>query len=158
MQIIYCGEDARLLEEHFITEHNTLVPHGYNIQKGGTVGWIGKSRSMSEETKQKIGNANRGKQRTLQQRIAISQTNQGRKWSKKQREEFSEQMKGRNTPWLLGKNNPSAKLCIISTPSGARTTENLAAFCRANNINYQTAASAAQDNRSIRSGYHFEYV
>ena len=48
-------EQANELEQVEIEKHNTLSPNGYNATTGGLNG------SPSDETKRKIGNANRGK-------------------------------------------------------------------------------------------------
>jgi len=45
--------DAREILE--IKERNTLVPNGYNIEEGGN-----RNKVVSKETREKIGNANRG--------------------------------------------------------------------------------------------------
>jgi len=51
-------EEANKLEEHYILDHNTLTPHGYNLTTGGD------GKQCSEETKAKISAARTGKPRS----------------------------------------------------------------------------------------------
>ena len=48
-------QEANNLEEQLILEHNTLVPSGYNLRSGG------ENKFVSEETKQLISIANKGR-------------------------------------------------------------------------------------------------
>jgi group I intron endonuclease len=78
-----CDIDDR--ERYWIKEHNTTAPNGYNLEGGGNglkiisdetrrrmaIAKTGKKRGpMPESTKQKIGNANRGRKPSPQCRAA----------------------------------------------------------------------------------------
>jgi group I intron endonuclease len=71
-------QDLNEKEVHYIGLYNTLVPNGYNIKSGGAAG--GK---CAEETKIKIGAANRGKTsnkgipKSLDHRLAMSKARKG---------------------------------------------------------------------------------
>lgn len=47
--------ELNYLEEHYIYINDSMTPNGYNIKKGGN------NKRIPEETKIKIGNANRGR-------------------------------------------------------------------------------------------------
>jgi group I intron endonuclease len=49
-------EDLNNAEEYFIDFHNSLSPNGYNIREGG-----GSGGALHEETKRKIGAANKNR-------------------------------------------------------------------------------------------------
>jgi group I intron endonuclease len=80
-EILYSSfdiEDLNQKEIYFINQFNTLVPNGYNIKSGGAAG--GK---CAEETKIKIGAANRGKTsnkgipKSLDHRLVMSKARKG---------------------------------------------------------------------------------
>lgn len=85
-------EEAFNLQEKYINQYNTLSPNGYNISPKGGHNVKG---CISEETKQKIGKANKGKQPWL-----------GRNHSEESKEKISKNGKGR-IPWNKGKRGVS---------------------------------------------------
>lgn len=67
-------DEANILEEQFIKEHNTIAPNGYNLTPGGL------NHKKSEEQKQKISIANKGKPKppfTIEHRQNLSIAHQG---------------------------------------------------------------------------------
>jgi group I intron endonuclease len=93
-------EEAFLAQEKYIKQFNTLVPTGYNISpKGGN----NVNGGISEETKIKIGNSNRGKIRSIETRKKISEKNKGKKpWlgrhhSENSKNKMSNSKKGKPT-------------------------------------------------------------
>jgi group I intron endonuclease len=64
--------EANHFEELLIKQLNTMNPkYGYNLKSGG------ENNCLSKETKQKIGNGNRGKRRTKEQKDAMSRARIG---------------------------------------------------------------------------------
>jgi len=59
--------EANALEEQLIARHNTLAPHGYNLRSGG------ENQLMSDDTKQKLSNMRRGKQRTPEHQAKLNE-------------------------------------------------------------------------------------
>lgn len=104
-EILAVCEDADLadeLEKKYIQEYNCIVPNGYNIDFGGNA-----NKFMSEETKRKIGEANKGKVFSEETRTKMSESMKGRiPWNKgkcnvytdEARKAMSEGMKGRPSP------------------------------------------------------------
>ena len=81
-----------VLECEAIENFNTLAPNGYNLTTGGGGG------SLSEETKKKISEANKGKTFSPETKKKISEANKGRKHSEETRRKNSEAKKGKNHP------------------------------------------------------------
>ncbi|MCK9623026.1 MAG: GIY-YIG nuclease family protein [Methylobacter sp.] len=65
-------EDADIMEAHFIKEHKTLSPKGYNIRPGGN------TSPQAEETKKKIRLSNTGLKRSDEARANVSASQQNR--------------------------------------------------------------------------------
>ena len=79
----------RDLENSTIVAYDTIAPNGYNLTAGGEGG------AMSEETKRKIGNANRGKKRSPEFIEQMRKDRTGRKASSETRAKMSESQMGR---------------------------------------------------------------
>lgn len=116
-------EEANILEEKLIKQYNTQNDNfGYNIKAGGA------NRHHSEETKRKIGNANKvslkGKKWTEHQRKIISKmfTGEGNPFygkhhSEETRKKISKNRKGKCTGsehWLYGQHHSQQSLEKIS--------------------------------------------
>lgn len=95
-------DEADYLEQKFILEYDCIVPNGYNIDYGGNA-----NKVMGEETKRKIGEANRGKHRTDEEKKNMSEKMKGKTpWNKgkigvytdETRANMSASMKGRPSP------------------------------------------------------------
>lgn len=86
-------EEADEKENYYIELYNTRNNmFGYNIRGGGSHG------KLSESTKQKIGNANRGHIVSEESRRKISEKQKGKKISEKQLKRMSELWMGENNP------------------------------------------------------------
>ena len=97
------------LEVAYIASFNTVAPHGYNQNSGGSHAIPSEEtrRKMSEankgkkrtphtaETKQKISEANRGKIRTPETRHKLSEANKGKTHSEETRRKLSKAHKGK---------------------------------------------------------------
>jgi len=89
---------ANLFEEYFIKKENTLFPDGYNILKGGDIvenPTFMKGRHHTEETKKKIGNANRGQVRSEEQKKMISLCTRGKHHSLGTKQKMSRTRRGK---------------------------------------------------------------
>lgn len=111
-------EEAEKLERYLIALMNSTDPrNGYNILPGGNVG----GNAPSEETKRKIGNANRGKHCSMEHRKKISEAKKGlpsprrgAKLSEETKQKMSMARKGRPT----NNKNPLAKPVLQYTKEG----------------------------------------
>lgn len=81
-------EELNEKEVYWIKELNCLTPNGYNLKFGGENG------SLSEETKQKIGNSNFGKKRTEVSKQLMREKQLGKKHSEEHCRKISEGNKG----------------------------------------------------------------
>jgi len=84
------------LEVAYIANHNTVAPHGYNLNSGGD------HAIPSEETRRKISEVNKGRKHSAESRRNMSEAhkgkkspNLGRKFSAEARRNMSEAHKGK---------------------------------------------------------------
>ena len=102
------------LEIKEIEKHNTLIPHGYNLRTGGRGG------ACSEETKQKISEANKGKTPWNKGKKGVQPPSmKGRKHTDESRLKMSENRKG-YTPWNKGISPPEEVRRKISEANKGR--------------------------------------
>ena len=73
------------LEVQAIKEHNTLSPNGYNLTSGG-----GAPKQVSDETRQKISEANKGHTHSESARRKMSESHKGKTHSESARRKMSE--------------------------------------------------------------------
>lgn len=91
-------EELNYWEKYYIEKLNTKVPNGYNMTDGGE----GRSgSSVSEETRKKLSEAQKGeknnmygKNHTEETKKKISETLKGRKFSEETKKKMSEKKKG----------------------------------------------------------------
>ena len=81
------------LEVAYIAHFNTVVPNGYNLTSGGEV-----AKTLSDETRRKIGEAGKGKLISAEHRRKLSEAHKGKKkppFSAEHRRKMSEAHKGK---------------------------------------------------------------
>jgi|SRR5579872_2931347 len=81
-------EEASFWEEFYIKYFNTIKPNGYNIRAGGN------NSRVHEETKIKIGNANRGRIKSEEERKKLATWN-GKKHTQEQKDKIGKAHKGK---------------------------------------------------------------
>lgn len=82
------------LETYYIEKYNARdKSYGYNYESGGH-----KNKSLSHETRKKIGNAHRGTQLTDEWKQHIAESNIGRVFSDETRKKISERLTGIHRP------------------------------------------------------------
>jgi len=106
-------KEASSAQEKYIQQYNTLVPNGYNISP---LGGLGISGCHSENTKNKIGSSNRGKQSWLGKHHTeesckkISNSLKGKEvWNKGKTDIYSNETLKKISQTLKGKPNPHTK-------------------------------------------------
>lgn len=119
-------EEAKELEQYMIQWYNTTNPnYGYNITLGGegSNGYIcteehkqkiskaNKGKNHTEESKRKISEANKGHIHTEEAKYKMSKATKGRKLSEEHKQKLSEANKGKT-----GKLHPKSKpvMCITT--------------------------------------------
>lgn len=78
------------LEIYYISKFNSVVPNGYNLEKGGN-----KNKIIHPETCKKISIALTGKKHSEERRLKSSNSQKGKKWSEERKQKMSESRKGR---------------------------------------------------------------
>lgn len=81
-------KELNRLETYYIKEYDTFY-NGYNLNYGGD------NRQISEETKRKISEANRGRRHSEETKRKLSELNIGKKLSDEVRKNMSKAQKGR---------------------------------------------------------------
>ena len=171
-------EEANRLETELIEKHQTLShEHGYNILYGGgnravpdsvkekiRQAHIGKtSGPCSEERKQKIGKANRGRIFSEETRKKMSAGQKGKRYSEEYKRLKSEQVKRQ---WALGYRKPShapspfrKPVIAINTATGEETCfECITNASKALNINRTYIESVLTNRQKTTKGYRFRYA
>ncbi|MFH0795767.1 MAG: NUMOD3 domain-containing DNA-binding protein [Candidatus Omnitrophota bacterium] len=107
-QIVYSRDSLNEWEQYFISKLITISPSGYNLTSGGDhnytfseetrqkIGEAGKGRTTSEETKQKISAAisgenhyRYGKHISEETRKKLSESHKGKKWTPEMRKNYT---------------------------------------------------------------------
>ena len=127
IQYCYSKKETDKAEKFWIAEYRSRGKAEYNIADGGQGGGI-KGHSTSEETRKKISEKLKGKQRTEQQRINIAESHKGQvPWNKgkkgcisdETRKKMSEARKGK-VPGNKGKPCSEEKKMKISIANKGR--------------------------------------
>ena len=85
-------DEAERLEIVEIQNHNSISPHGYNLEVGGN------ASNMHPETRRKISKSLRGKKPSPETRQKLSEVRRGRKFSPEHRQKLSEAQRGKKHP------------------------------------------------------------
>lgn len=104
-------EELNFLERYYIQKLNSLVPHGYNIATGGHGGYTGE---VSEESREKIRQALKGKPKSKEQRRRLSEAKKGiptHKQTEETKKKISEAHMGIE-PWNKGKGKQISQYTI----------------------------------------------
>ena len=97
-------------EKYYVKELNTKAPYGYNLTDGGggmsgytlseetrkKLSEINKGKCLSEETKRKIGEGHKGLVRSQETRKKLSEANKGKHLTQETRKKMSEANKGKH--------------------------------------------------------------
>lgn len=100
IDVAYSLDELNEKEQYWIAHYNTFNGYGYNCTTGG------ESFEMSEETKKKIGKANKG-----------------RKYTEEQRKKLSEARKGRTSPMKGRKQSDEAKMKVSKASKGRKHSD-----------------------------------
>lgn len=76
------------LEIAYIYKYNAFGENGYNFTMGGDGGLLGMPKT--EETRQKISEANKGRQHTIEEKIKVSKTLKGRMFTDEHKKKIGE--------------------------------------------------------------------
>ncbi len=110
-------EEANIFEELYIAEYNTLSPYGYNLKSGGL------NNRYSEETCQKIREANIGTIRTEESKRKQSESNMGKKHTQETIDKMKVAQLGEKHP-MFGKKHTQEALNNMSINSSGEKHPN----------------------------------
>ena len=151
-ELIYQSKDKEhtkdIMETFFINDYNSFN-NGYNSTKGGD-GLLGVNHS--QQTKQKISLAHKGKRLSEEHKRKMSLANKGKNISEETKQKLSLSLKGRPpNPNMIEANVLD---WIITTPEGKTIQiRNLTKFCRENNLNVGHMVRVSDGTRKQHKGY-----
>ncbi len=129
-----------ILEPYYIAKYDTLAPNGYNICKGGRA----RFGPHSQETKNKISTALKGKERPEEIQAKLRILNKGRKLgpcSEITKQKISKAKKGTTKlteSQIKNLTNINSRTYLITFPNGTvEKVHNLSAFIREYNLTNQ---------------------
>lgn len=175
-----CDRDELDVKEvYWIKFYNSLSPNGYNLETGGN-----KNHIVSEETRRKIIEANKGRKHSEETkrkmseslkhpseetRRKISEALKNRKWSEESRRKISEAHKGKKLSEehkrklseikrgkYIGANHSQAKKVICIETKLVYSTIKEAGECIG--INFKNISEVCRGKRNTAGGFHWEYV
>jgi group I intron endonuclease len=117
-------QEAFDAQEKYINEYNTLVPNGYNISPKGGHMYKG---SMSESTKNKISEGNKGKIRSKEVKAQISKSLTGFQHTKETKEKMKIRQTGVISPMKGRKHTEETKEKMGIKNKGRKHTEEIKA-------------------------------
>ena len=144
-------EEALELEEHYINELNTLYPQGYNISKGGK----GRKAKHTEETKRKIGDANKGNHHTEETKHKIAEALKGEKhplYGKHHSEEHKRKIGDANSKPVLQLDKTTGE--VIKVWPSLREVERQLGYARTN----ISKCCLGKPNFNTAYGYKWRYA
>lgn len=148
-------EDMNDREIYWAKHLNTFSPNGYNLKAGKANGIV------SDEVRIKIGEANRGKKRSVETIRRLSVSHFGQKWSEKQILAASKRMSGKRASDLCYQNSVKAtqKTYILLGPDKTvYYIENLRKFCKEHKLMYCKMNSVVNKHASHHRGWIGELI
>jgi len=143
-------EELNEKEIYYINFYNSLSPNGYNLVTGG------KNRRLSEETKRKISESNKGKKASDATKRKLSESHKGKKMSDATKKKLSELNRGKkpsdNT--IRGSIEHNQKTYTMISPEGEVITfTNMKLFCIKNNLSNSKLCLVASGKRRTHKGW-----
>jgi group I intron endonuclease len=137
-------------EEFYIKEYNSLSPNGYNLSKGGD------NKKMSEETKKKISEKNKGRKASEETIKKLSDSHKGWIPSEETREKWRKAFSGKkpseNT--RIGSILHHQKTYTMKSPSGEIITfTNMKEFCKENGLCNSKLCLVSSGKRKKHKGW-----
>ncbi len=152
-QIDYANslEEANKKEVYWANFYNCFCPNGYNLKAGGR-----KYIYVSEETKIKIGNSNRGKKISEETRKRLSDSHKGIKLTEEAKQKLSILNKGKK-PHKNTQLGASQKVCkkylLISPENIIVEVVNMKKFCKEKNIHPASMSAVVQGHKESCKGW-----
>lgn len=138
-------------EAHWIQHYNTVSPHGYNLKGESLV-----KGYLSQETKDKIARANKGRIVSEETRKKLSESHKGFKVSEETKRKLSEHFRG-IPPSEKAKINSAEALATsykLKSPEGIITEgKNVKALCREYDLSPSKICLVMQGKRNHHKGW-----
>lgn len=143
--------EANALEQIFISEHNTLVPHGYNLTTGGKV------TTVSDQTKQKQSDSRKLRITSESTRLKMSLAKLGKPLLESHRAQITKGSQGKNVS--RGARAGLKRAYTITDPDGhTYTSDNLKKFCSIHDLNAGCMQKVASGLYKQHHGWKCVYI
>lgn len=146
-------EEANEKEVFWSLYYNTMSPNGYNLKVGGRVYF-----EMSQETKDKISKANKGRKISEKTRVRLSESHKGYKVLESTKKKLSEHFKNKkphiNTS--MGASLKNAKPTLWLSPENKEVVvPNMRKFSQDYNISTASLHDMINNKNKIVKGWKF---
>jgi group I intron endonuclease len=143
-------EELNEKEIYYINLYKSMSPNGYNLTTGGN------NKRLSEETKRKISESNKGRKASEETIKRLSESHKGIKMSEESRNKLSMTNKGKkpseNT--IKGSIEHNQKTYTMISPNGEVVTfTNMKLFCLENNLSNSKLCLVASGKRRSHKGW-----
>jgi group I intron endonuclease len=143
-------EELNEKEIYYINLYKSMSPNGYNLTTGGN------NKRLSEETKRKISESNKGRKASEETIRKLSESHKGIKMSEESRNKLSMTNKGKkpseNT--IKGSIEHNQKTYTMISPNGEIVTfTNMKLFCLENNLSNSKLCLVASGKRRSHKGW-----
>lgn len=137
-------------ESYYINFYNSLSPNGYNLTTGGN------NKKLSEETKKKISQANKGKKRTEETKKKLSESHKGFIPSEETRNKWRIAFGGKRPSDNTIKASIESKqktYTLLSPDNTLVTFTNMSSFCKENNLSKSKLCLVASGKLKKHKGW-----
>ena len=154
--IKFCETQAELDQQEifYVKLYNTFAPNGYNLRAGNGRG------ALSDETKRKIGLANKGKKRSAETKRRLSESHMGFKVSESTKAKLSKINKGKKPPEhvRIAAIRRNEKSYFVTDPNGRKfSVTNMKKFCKEFNLSPSKMCLVAKGMRNHHKNYIVSY-
>lgn len=143
-------DELNEMEKYYISSYNSLSPNGYNLCTGGN------NKRLSDETKKKISESNKGKVASEESKKKMSISQAGKVVSEETKKKLSDFFKGKKPSQnaIEASIEYNKKTYTLLNPEGILITfTNMKEFCKDNELSNSKLCLVASGKRKMHKGW-----